>query len=129
MHSELLPRQYFDNIEYVKTHLHLKKSSNQAHLEEGNYEQIVLNLEKELEINALKVAKERQINTVTQQATKPNPEKPTLACRLCKKPGLCRNQCRQLKKEKDQNNTKNIANSQGCLAATSGKTCPSKKFT
>ena len=47
---------------------HLKKSINQAHLENGTYEQIVSHLEKELELNGLEAPGEMPINTVTQQA-------------------------------------------------------------
>ena len=47
---------------------------------------------------------------MTQQATQQNSEKPEPTCRLCKKPGHYRNQCRQLKREKDQaRNTTNSA--------------------
>ena len=45
---------------------HLKKSINQAHLENGTYEQIVTHLEKELELNRLEY-RETQMNTVTQK--------------------------------------------------------------
>ena len=38
---------------YAKMHSHLKKSINQAHLENGTYEQIVSHLERELELNGL----------------------------------------------------------------------------
>ena len=38
---------------YAKMPPHLKKSINQAHLENGTYEQIVTHLEKELELNSL----------------------------------------------------------------------------
>ena len=51
---------------------YLKKSINQAHLENGAYEQIVSHLEKELELNCLEAPDELQINTVTQQATQQN---------------------------------------------------------
>ena len=43
---------------------HLKKSINQAHLENGTYEQIVTHLEKELELNSLE-SDETQMNAVT----------------------------------------------------------------
>ena len=43
----------------------LKKSINQAHLENGTYEQIVTHLERELELNNLEYPDETQINTVT----------------------------------------------------------------
>ena len=44
---------------------HLKKSINQAHLENGTYEQIVTHLERELEPNSLEYPDETQMNTVT----------------------------------------------------------------
>ena len=92
---------------YAKMPPHLKKSINQAHLENGTYEQIVSHLERELELNGLEAPDEMQINTVLQQDTRQNSEKPKPTCHHCKKPGPYRNQCRQLKREKDQaqNNT------------------------
>ena len=86
---------------------HLKKSINQAHLENVTYEQIVSHLEWELELNGLEAPDELQIDTVTQQATQQNSGKPKPTCHHCKKPGHYRNQCRQLKREKDRarNNT------------------------
>ena len=45
--------------------LHLKKSINEAHLENGIYEQIVTHLEKELGLNGLEAADELQVNTVS----------------------------------------------------------------
>ena len=41
----------------------------------------------ELKLNGLEAPDEMQIKTVTQQATKPNPEKPKPICHHCKKPG------------------------------------------
>ena len=92
---------------YAKMPPHLKKSINQAHLENGTYEQIVSHLERELELNGLEAPDEMQLNTVIQQDTRQNSEKPKPTCHHCKKPGHYRNQCRQLKREKDQaqNNT------------------------
>ena len=61
-----------------------------------------------------------QINTVTQQATKPNHETPKPTCHHCKKPG---HQCRQLKKERDQNDTnKNNAGNNNNRNNNSGQT-------
>ena len=96
---------------YAKMPPHLKKSINQAHLENGTYEQIVSHLERELELNGLEAPDEMQINTVMQQGTQQNSEKPKPTCHHCKKPGHYRNQCRQLKREKDQaqNNTDSAA--------------------
>ena len=54
-----------DQFIYAKMPPHRKKSINQAHLENGTYEQIVTHLEKELELNSLEYPDETQINTVT----------------------------------------------------------------
>ena len=90
---------------------HLKKSINLAQLEISNYEQIVSHLERELEMKSLEAPDEWQMNTVTQQATKPNSEKPNLTNHHCKKPRHYRAQCHQLKREKDH--TQNKKNSAG----------------
>ena len=50
---------------YAKMPPHLKKSINQAHLENGTYEEIVTHLERELELNSLEYPDETQMNTVT----------------------------------------------------------------
>ena len=50
---------------YAKLPPLLKKSINQAHLENGTYEQIVTHLEMELELNSLEYPNETQMNTVT----------------------------------------------------------------
>ena len=91
---------------------HLKKSTSQAYLENGTDEQIESHLERKLELNGLKASDELQIKTVMQQATQQNPEKPKPTYHHCKKPGHYRNQCHQLKREKDQaqNNTKSTWN-------------------
>ena len=88
---------------------HLKKSINQAHLENGTYEQIVLFFERELELNGLEAPDEMRMNTVTQQAPQQNSNKPRATCHLCKKPSHYQNQYRQLKREKNQ--TRNNSNS------------------
>ena len=49
---------------YAKIPPQLKKSINQAHLENGTYEQIVTHLERELELNSLEYPDETQMNTV-----------------------------------------------------------------
>ena len=87
---------------YVKKPPHLKKSINQAHLENGTYEQIVTHLEKELELNGLEAPHELQINTVSQNTTKTNAYRPKLTCHHCKKPGHYRNQCRLMKKQRSK---------------------------
>ena len=65
-----------------------------------------------MELNGLEAPDELQINIVTQQATQQNPEKSKPTCHHCKKPSHYRNQCRQLKREKQhaQNNTNSAGN-------------------
>ena len=53
-----------DQFIYAKMPRQLKKSINQAHLENGTYEQIVTHLERELEVNSLEYPDETQMNTV-----------------------------------------------------------------
>ena len=55
-----------------------------------------------MDLNGLEAPDEEKINTVTQQTPQQNSEKSQPICQLFKKPGLYRNQCRQLKREKDQ---------------------------
>ena len=45
--------QMIENLLYAKMSPHLKKSNNQAYLENGLYEQIVKHFEKEMELNGL----------------------------------------------------------------------------
>ena len=77
---------------YAKMPPHLKKSINQAHLENGTYEQIVTHLERELELNGLEAPDELPVNNVSQQPTNTNADRPKPTCHHCKKPGHYRNQ-------------------------------------
>ena len=86
-----------EQLIYAKMPLHLKQSKNQAHLENGTYEQIVTHLEKEKELNGLEALDELQINNVNQQITNTNAHRPKPTCQHCKKRGHYRNQCRLLK--------------------------------
>ena len=106
---------------YAKVPPHLKKSINQAHLEIGTFEQIVSHLEWELELNVLEAPDEMPINTVTQQAAQQNSNKPRPTCHYYRKPGHYQNQCRQLKREKDQtrNNTNSANNNDGSAQTNS----------
>ena len=96
---------------YAKMPPRLKKSINQAQLENDTNEPIVSHLKKELEQNDSEAPDELQIKTVTQQDPQQNPEKSKPKCHHCKKPDHYRNQCRQLKREKDQ--TQQNTNSAG----------------
>ena len=108
-----------EQIIYAKMPPYLKKSINQARLENGTYEQIVSRLERELEVNGLEAPDEMPINTVTQQAPQQNANKPRPTCHHCKKPGHYQNQCRQLKREKGQTRSNmNFANNNNGSAQT-----------
>ena len=87
---------------YAKRQPHLKKSINQAHLENCTYEQIVTHLERELELTGLKDPDELPINNVNQQPTNFNADRPKPKCHYCKKPGHYRNRCRLFKKQREQ---------------------------
>ena len=106
---------------YAKMPLHLQKSINQAHLENGTYEQIVWHLEKELELNGLEAPDEMLMNTVTQEPPQQNSNKPRPTFHHCKKPSHYKNQCRQLKREKDQerSNTNSANNNNGSAQTNS----------
>ena len=114
---------------YAKTPPQLKKSINQAHLENGTYEQIVSHLERELELNGLNAPDEMQKNTVMQQASQQNSEKSKPTCHPCKKPGHYRNQCRQLKREKGptRNNTNSADNTNNNNGSAQTNSNPNNK--
>ena len=69
---------------YAKMPAHLKKSINQAHLENGTYEQIVTYLEKEVELNGFEAPDELQINTVSHNAANANADRPKQTCTTVK---------------------------------------------
>ena len=96
---------------YAKMPPHLKKLLNQAHLENGTYEQIVTHLERELELNGLETPDELPINNVSQQHRNTNADRPKPTCHHCKKPGHYRSQCRLLKKQREE--TENDQNNPG----------------
>ena len=70
---------------YAKKLPHLKKPINQAHLENGTYEQIVTDLEKELQLNGLEAPDELQINAVSHPLKNPHVDRPKPKCHRCKK--------------------------------------------
>ena len=96
---------------YAKMPPHLKNLINQAHLENGTYEQIVTHLERELELNGLEAPDELQINTVSHNNANSNADRTKPTCHYCKKPGHYKNQCRKLKKQREQ--TENNQNNPG----------------
>ena len=105
---------------YAKMPPHLKKLTNQAHLENGTYEQIVTHLERDLELNGLEAPDELPINNVSQQPTNTNADRPKPTCHHCKKPGHYRNQCRLLEKQQEQSeNDQNNPGNKNSAANTS----------
>ena len=69
--------QMIENLLYAKMPPHLKKSINQAYLENGTYDQIVKHLEREMELNGLE-ADETSVKTqMTVTKKEQNTEKPT----------------------------------------------------
>ena len=80
----------------------LRIQNNQARLENGTYGQIVAHLERELELNGLEAPDELQVNNVNQKLTNTNADRPKPTCHHCKKTGHYRNQCRLLKKHREQ---------------------------
>ena len=90
-----------EQLIYAKMQPHLEKSKNQAHLEIGTYQQIVTHLEKDIELNGMEALDDLQINTVTHNTANTNADRPKPTCHHFKKPGLYRNQCRLLKRQKE----------------------------
>ena len=106
---EIAAQAIIEQFIYAKMPPDLKKSMKRAHLENGMYEQIVTHLEWELELNGLEAPDELQINTVSQQPTNNNADRPNPTCHHCKKPGHYRNLCRLLNKQRKQTeNNQNI---------------------
>ena len=87
---------------YAKMPPHLKKSINQAHLENGTYDQIVKHLERELELNVLEAPDELPVNNLNQQESSES-DKQKSTCYYCKKPGHRKSQCRKLKRDQNTN--------------------------
>ena len=105
---------------YAKMPPDLKKTTNQAHLENGTYEQIVTHLERELELNGFEAPDELPISNVSQRPTNKNADRPELTCHHCKNPGHYRNQCRLLKKQREQTeNNQNFPGNKNSDANTS----------
>ena len=86
----------------------LKNSINQAHLENGTYGEILSHLEKE-ELNGLEASDEHQLNSVTQNAIKPNHEKPIQTCHHKKTKPLEKSLASGGERKKQMEGTKNGA--------------------
>ena len=64
-----------ENLLYAKMPPHLKKSINQAHLENGTYNQIVKHLEREMELNGLESDESMVKTQMTATKNEQKPEK------------------------------------------------------
>ena len=82
--SGIAAHAIIEQFMHAKMPPHLKKSLNKAHLENGTYKQIVIHLEKELEQKDFEAPDEIQINTVSQQPTNTNADRPKPTCLHCK---------------------------------------------
>ena len=69
--------QMIENLLYAKMPPHLKKSINQAYLENGTYNQIVKHLEREMELNGLENDETSVKTQMTVTKKEQKPEKPT----------------------------------------------------
>ena len=65
-----------ENLLYAKMPPHLKKSINQAYLENGNNDQIVKHLEREMELNGLEADEPLVKTQMTVTKREQNTEKP-----------------------------------------------------
>ena len=108
---EIATHAIIEQLIYAKMPPHLKKSINQAHPENGPYEQIVTSAERDLELNGLEAPDGLQIYTVTHNTANASAGRTKPTCNCCKKPGHYRNQCRLLKKQREQ--TENNQNNPG----------------
>ena len=77
-----------EQFKFAKMPPHLRKLINQAHLENGTYEQVVTHPEKELELNGLEAPDDLQINTVSQSATNTVADEPKTSCHHCEIPSI-----------------------------------------
>ena len=72
--------QMIENLFYAKMPPHLKRSINQAYLENGTYEQIVRHLEREMELNGLEsedTGVKTQMTVINKQAEDKPPQQKT----------------------------------------------------
>ena len=128
--------QMIENLLYAKTPPHLKKSINQAYLENGTYDQIVKHLEREMELNGLEadepLVKTQMTATKKEQNTEKTNKKPneqtkkqtpktvpdkTLKnnqCRYCKEAGHMMADCPKLAKRRKLEEDPDAATCENC---------------
>ena len=98
-----------DSLLYAKLPQKLKRSVNMARLENATYEEIVTHLERELELNGLEEGDDIPTSTMSTAPTATRPGTglfssgidPSITCNYCKKPGHVKDECRKLKKRRN----------------------------
>ena len=128
--------QMIENLQYAKMPPHLKKSINQAYLENGTYDQIVKHLEREMELNGLeadepsvktqmtatkkeqkteKLTKKRNETSKTRTPkTVPNKTLKNDQCRYCKETGHMMADCPKLAKRRKLEEDPDAEKCQNC---------------
>ena len=124
--------QMIENLLYAKMPPHLKKSINQAYLENGTYDQIVKHLEREMELNGLEadetsvktqmtVTKKEQIAEKPTEKSKsqtpktvPNKTLKNDQCRYCKETGHMMADCPKLAKRRKLEEDPDAEKCQNC---------------
>ena len=99
-----------DSLLYAKLPPKLKRSVNMARLENATYEEIITHLERELELNGLEEGDDIHVPTMSTAPTATRPGTgllssgidPKITCNYCKKTGHVKDDCRKLKRKKEQ---------------------------
>ena len=123
-----------DSLLYTKLPPQLKRSVNKARLENSSHDEVVANLEKELELNALEESDDLTMATMTSSTTKQksflsNGLSSDITCNSCKGKGHVVKDCEKLKKKKEKDAQKKQTDSEEtvsfcCRASTYGKSYP-----